>query len=406
MTDPLASIQQALAPTDLDGWLIYDFRGLNPHAATLLHLGQTFLSRRFFVWVPRQGRPAVLHHRIEGGNWKRLLSGSDVTFVPYSAHTELDAQLGALIGGKTVAMEYSPHGAVPYVSFVDAGTLERVRAAGAEVVSSADLLQGFFAWSEEDLAAHLRAVDVLMRAKDLAFGYIHTQLQGGQAVTELDVQAIIGREIAAAGMLSGHPVNVSFAANAADSHYEPGGDNNAALEWGQCVLIDLWAQEEGRPFGDVTWVGFAGEPSEEYLSAWRAVAAARDRGLEVLRSGRALEGWEVDRAAREVIEQAGLGEYFTHRLGHSLGVQIHGSGANLNDLETHDTRSLLPGLAVTIEPGVYPAERGYGIRSEVNVLLTGAGPRLTTPVQAAPFVLGLAGEDWASVRARGLGMEE
>ena len=136
------------------------------------------------------------------------------------------------------------------------------------------------------------------------------------------------------------------------------------------------------------------------------MAAARDRGLEVLRSGRALEGWEVDRAAREVIEQAGLGEYFTHRLGHSLGVQIHGPGANLDDLETHDTRSLLPGLAVTIEPGVYPAERGYGIRSEVNIFLTGAEPHLTTPVQAAPFVLGLAGEDWASVRARGLGMED
>ncbi|AWN24704.1 aminopeptidase P family protein [Deinococcus irradiatisoli] len=403
MSDPLSAIQRALQSTNLDGWLIYDFRGLNPHAGTLLHLGETFLSRRYFVWVPREGRPAVLHHRIEGGNWRRLLSGAAVDFVPYSAHGELDAQLSRLVGGKTVAMEYSPQGAVPYVSFVDAGTLERVRGAGAEVVTSADLLQGFLAWSDEDLSAHLRAVDVLMRAKDRAFAFIHRGLQAGTPVTELDVQAVIAREIEAAGMLSGHPVNVSFGVNAADSHYEPGGEINATLQTGQCVLIDLWAQEPGRPFADVTWVAHAGEPGEEYTRAWQAVAAARDEALRLLNAERNLQGWQVDRAARTLIEEAGLGEHFTHRLGHSLGVQIHGSGANLDDLETHDTRQLLPGLAVTIEPGVYPAERGYGIRSEVNVLLTEAGARLTTPVQAAPFVLGLPGETWDAVRARGLG---
>ena len=249
-TDPLRRIQQALhAAPELDGWLIYDFRGLNPHAATLLELGEAFLTRRYFVWVPRTGRPALLHHRIEGGNWRRLLSGADVDFVPYSAHTELDARLAELVGGKTVAMEYSPQAAVPYVSYVDAGTMERVRGVGAEVVTSADLLQGFLAWSEDDLSAHLRAVDVLMRAKDLAYEFIHQGLQAGTPVTELDVQAVIGREIEAAGMVSGHPVNVSFGVNAADSHYEPGGELNATLQPGQCVLIDLWAQEPGRPFG-------------------------------------------------------------------------------------------------------------------------------------------------------------
>ena len=409
-TDPLRRIQQALqAAPDVGGWLIYDFRGLNPHAATLLGLGEAFLTRRYFVWVPRTGRPALLHHRIEGGNWRRLLSSAEVDFVPYSAHTELDARLAELVGGKTVAMEYSPQAAVPYVSYVDAGTMERVRGVGASVVTSADLLQGFLAWSEDDLAAHLRAVDVLMRAKDLAYEFIHQGLQSGTPITELDVQAVIGREIEAAGMLSGHPVNVSFGVNAADSHYEPGGELNTTLQPGQCVLIDLWAQEPGRPFGDVTWVGHAGEPGEEYQQAWTAVAAARDAALALLRERSAsgeLEGWEVDRAARQIIEDAGLGEHFTHRLGHSLGVQIHGAGANLDDLETHDTRKLLPGLSVTIEPGVYPARRGYGIRSEVNVLLTATGPRLTTPVQAAPFVLGRAGESWAAVRAQGLGQPE
>ncbi|WP_420595170.1 M24 family metallopeptidase [Deinococcus sp.] len=409
--DPLRRIQAALQDPELaagiDGWLIYDFRGLNPHAATLLSLGEAFLTRRYFVWIPKTGRPALLHHRIEGGTWRRLLAGAEVDFVPYSAHTELDGHLAELIGGQTIAMEYSPLGAVPYVSYVDAGTLERVRGAGASVVSSADLLQGFLAWNDEDLAAHLRAVDVLMQAKDLAFELIHQRLQAGQPVTELEVQAVIAREIRSAGMVSGHPVNVSFAANAADSHYEPGGDLNATLEMGQCVLIDLWAQERGRPYGDVTWVGFAGQPSDEYLRAWQAVAAARDEALALLRAKSAsgqLEGWEVDRAARTVIEQAGFGEHFTHRLGHSLGVQIHASGANLDDLETHDTRRLLPGLAITVEPGVYPAQRGYGIRSEVNVLLMPTGPRLTTPVQAAPFVLGGA-DGWPAVRARGLGQE-
>ncbi|AZI43561.1 aminopeptidase P family protein [Deinococcus psychrotolerans] len=410
VNDPLRRIQQALqeAPEPVDGWLIYDFRGLNPHAGALLNLGGSFLTRRYFVWVPTQGRPALLHHRIEGGTWKRLLAGAEVDFIPYSAHTELDEHLRRLVGGKTVAAEYSPQAAVPYVSYVDAGTLERIRGVGAEVVSSADLLQGFLAWSAEDLAAHQRAVAVLMRAKDMAFELIHQRLQAGQPVTELDVQAVIAGQIEEAGMLSGHPVNVSFAANAADSHYEPGGDLNATLQVGQCVLIDLWAQEAGRPFGDVTWVGYAGEPSAEYSQAWQAVAAARDKALDVLQERSAsgtLEGWEVDRAARDVIEAAGLGEFFSHRLGHSLGVQIHGSGANLDDLETHDTRKLLPGLSVTVEPGVYPAERGYGIRSEVDVLLTDSGPLVTTPVQIAPFVLGRAGETWAQVRARGLGEE-
>ena len=404
----LGRLQQAIRHSSgeeaPDGWLLYDFRGLNPHVSALLPLSGAFLTRRYFVWVPREGRASLIHHRIEGGTWRRLLAGADIDFVPYSAHTELDELLGLLVGGKTAAMEYSPRGAVPYVSFVDGGTLERLHDLGVRVVSSADLLQGFQMWSEADTAAHRRAVDVLMRARDMAFELIHTRLQSGQPVSELDVQAVIAREIEEASMVSGHPVNVSFGVNAADSHYEPG-EQNAVLQPGQCVLIDLWAQEPGRPFADVTWVGYAGEPTGEYLSAWRAVAQARDSALELLRersAGGQVQGWEVDRAARDVIEAAGLGEYFTHRLGHSLGVELHGAGANLDDLETHDTRRLLPGLAVTIEPGVYPAQRGYGIRSEINVLLTRQGPDLTTPVQAAPFVLGLPDMSWAQVRTRSL----
>lgn len=394
----------------LDGWLIYDFQGLNPHARTVLGLRDAFLTRRYFVWVPAQGTPTLIHHRIEGGTWRTLAAGADLNFLPYSAHTELDAHLSALLSGKRGALEYSPNGAVPYVSRVDAGTLERLRAAGFGPHSSADLLQGFTVWGEGDLEAHGRAVAVLMDAKDAAYQLIHERLKAGQPVTELEVQAVIMQRIGAAGMSAGHPVNVSFAGHAADPHYEPSEDNHATLQAGQCVLIDLWAQEPGRPFGDVTWVGHAGEPGADYLHAWDAVAGARDAGLKLMRErlgqaaqngGQELEGWEVDRAARTVIEQAGLGEFFTHRLGHNLGVQIHGSGANLDDLETHDTRRLLPGQAVTIEPGVYVQAQGFGIRSEVNLLITPQGPLLTTPVQARPFVLGVG--EWDAVRAAGLG---
>ncbi|MGY2896096.1 M24 family metallopeptidase [Deinococcus sp. UYEF24] len=391
--------------TALDGWLIYDFQGLNPHARTLLGLREAFLTRRYFVWVPKQGRPTLIHHRIEGGTWRTLAAGADLDFVPYSGHTELDELLKTLLNGKRGALEYSPQGAVPYVSRVDAGTLERLRGAGLEPHSSADLLQGFTVWGEGDLEAHERAVAVLMDAKDAAFKLIHERLKAEQPVGELEVQSVIMERIEAAGMSAGHPVNVSFAGHAADPHYEPSEALSATLQPGQCVLIDLWAQEPGRPFGDVTWVGHAGEPGTEYLTAWEAVAGARDAGLNLMRErlggGEILEGWEVDRVARTVIEEAGLGEFFTHRLGHNLGVQVHGSGANLDDLETHDTRRLLPGQAVTIEPGAYVAPRGYGIRSEVNLLITPTGPLLTTPVQARPFVLGVG--DWADVRAAGLG---
>ncbi|ADV65725.1 M24 family metallopeptidase [Deinococcus maricopensis] len=400
----LDRIRDALRATDLDGWLIYDFQGLNPHARTVLGIPErAHLTRRFFVYVPREGTPTLIHHRIEGGTWRTLAGSATLTWQPYSAHTELDAHLHALLAGQRVAMEYSARGAVPYVSRVDAGTLERVREAGADVHSSADLLQQFLVWTPEDEAAHARAVDVLMRAKDDAFRYVHDQLQQGEPVTELDVQAVIARVIEDAGMSSGHAVMVGFGVNAADPHYEPGGDKNATLSAGQAVMLDLWCQEDGRPFADVTWMGFAGTPTPDFLEVWQAVADARDAGIAVLQDRTATtQGWEADRAAREVLAARGLAEHFTHRLGHNLGVQLHGPGANLDDLETHDTRTLLGGLAVTVEPGVYDAARGFGIRSEVNLYLTpNGGARLTTPVQAAPFALGEG--DWASVRARALG---
>lgn len=402
-------MRAALRSTELDGWLMYDFQGLNPHARRVLDIPQNvFLTRRFFVFVPREGRAVVLHNHIEGGNWRTITQGWDAELRAFGSHAELDAALRDVVSGKRLGMEYSPGGAVPYVSRVDAGTIERVRAAGAaEIVTSADLLQSFLAWSSDDLAAHRRAVSVLMKAKDDAFQLIHERLQAGQPVTELDAQAVIMRQIADAGMSAGHDVNVSFGVNAADSHYEPGGDKNATLEPGQCVLIDLWAQEPGHPFADVTWVGYAGEPSAEYLDAWNAVRDARNAALNLIQTRYAaggwggLQGWEVDRAARNAMGPT-WEPYFLHRTGHDLGVQIHGSGANLDDYETRDTRTLTPGLCVTIEPGTYPAAKGFGIRSEIDVYLSPNGPEVTTHIQSEPFKLGQG--EWADVRARGYGL--
>lgn len=406
MTNPTDLIRQALhseAGAGLDGWLLYDFQGLNIQARRVLALpAEAHLTRRFFVWVPCEGRALVLHNHIEGGTWRRISAGWDADYRAFGSYGELNDLLREVVGGKVVAMEYSELGAVPYVSRVDAGTLERVRAAGAEVRTSADLLQTFLRWSPEDLASHRRAAAVLMTAKDAAFELLHTRLRAGERVTELDAQAVIHRHIEAAGLEWGHAVNVSFGANAADPHYQPQGEVNAELHQGECVLIDLWCQGENRPFADVTWVGYAGQPSDEYLDAWQAVRRARDEALELLRSEwPQVQGWQLDRRARGAMGPD-WEPHFLHRLGHDLGVQLHGAGANLDDYETHDTRRLTPGLGVTIEPGVYPREKGFGIRSEIDLYLAESGPEVTTDLQREPFVLGGA-ESWANVRARAYG---
>ncbi|AFZ66686.1 M24 family metallopeptidase [Deinococcus peraridilitoris] len=405
MHNALGRIREELLTTDLDGWLIYDFRGSNPLARTLLGLPErAHLTRRYFVWVPRRGAALVLHHRIEESAWNTISQGS-ARLEPYSSHQELDAALQRLLAHDglplRIAMEYSPRGDVPYVSFVDAGTLERVRATGAEIVSSADLLQAFLKWTSDDLAAHQRAVSVLMRAKDAAFQLIHERLLTGEAVTELDVQTVIMQQIQAGKLITDHPAIVGFGENAANPHYAPDEANNATLSFGQCVLIDLWGQESGRPHADVTWMAHAGPMGEEFMLAWTAVADARDLALQKLsQEWGELQGWQIDRAARQLLEERGFGSHFTHRLGHNLGEALHGPGANLDDLETHDTRRLTGGLAVTVEPGVYPKERGYGIRSEVNVYFADQGPQVTTPIQRAPYVLGLG--RWEDVQREAL----
>jgi Xaa-Pro aminopeptidase len=385
----LSHLQSVVRAADLDGWLLYDFRGLNPFPAQLLKLGHGILTRRWFLYVPAHGQPTLIHHRIEATSWQQVLPDPTIDRQEFAAHEQLDQLLrDTLRGAYRVAMEYSPRGEVPYVSYVDAGTIERVRACGVEVVSSADLLQHFLTWDEADRAAHDQAVKGVIRAKDLAFQLIHDRLMAHQPITELEVQALLVEQLSSIGLAFDHAPIVAFGSHASDGHYAPGTQTDRTLGMGQCVLIDLWAGFANRPMADITWVGFAGEPTAEYVRVWETVRDARDLALRLLTTRAVQAGWEVDRAARDLITARGYGAAFRHRLGHSLGRNTpHGPSVNLDDWEAHDTRQLLPGLAVTVEPGVYIGH--LGIRSEVNVLMTDTGVIVTTPVQAEPYRLGV-----------------
>jgi Xaa-Pro aminopeptidase len=383
----LEQVAQVTREAGADGWLLYDFRGLNPLASDVLRLKKAMLSRRWFVFVPVQGRATLIHHRIEASNWNALLRSEDLERRAYSSFDELDALLAEVLqGSRRVLMEYSPRGSVPYVGRVDAGTIERVREHGVEVLSSADALQHFTVWSDADLEMHRRAVAGCIAAKDAGFALIHERLRAKESITELEVQARVEQVITEHGLTNDHPAIVGFAGHAGDPHYAPSPETNRTLEHGTCVLIDLWGGVPGHPMADITWMGYAGDPSAEFLEVWRTVAAARDAAIAVLKPG--LEGWMADKAGRDVIEAAGYGAAFTHRVGHSLGTGItHGNGANLDNLETHDTRKLLPRTAVTVEPGVYLPH--LGVRSEVNVLVLEDSIEVTTPTQQEPYTLGL-----------------
>jgi len=295
---------------------------------------------------------------------------------------------GLFPGGRRVLMEYSPGGALPTMSYVDAGTFELLTSLGFEILPSADLYQELFAtWTEQELAEHRLAARELGRVVLAAFGFIGENLG---RVTEGDVAGFIRREFGAAGLETDSGPNVSVNAHSADPHYDPLG-SGSVISAGDWVLIDLWARRPGGVYADITWVGYAGrEVPARYRQAFDVVRAARDLALkflaEALGSGRRVEGWEVDRAARNLVAERGFGAYFTHRLGHNLGRDVHGKGANLDDYETRDTRALIPGLGLTVEPGLYFGD--FGVRSEINVYLGPHGPEVTTPAQEEVVLIG------------------
>jgi Xaa-Pro aminopeptidase len=369
----LASVQAAIRELGFDGWLLYDFRGLNVLARRVLGLDEgIILSRRWFYFIPAQGEPRKLVHRIE----PRALDAYPGSAQTYLRWQELEAGVAALVAGsRRVAMEYVPRNANPYVSRVDAGTVELVRSCGVEVVPSGDLVQTFeAAWDDEQWAMHLEAARHTRSAYDVAFGFIAERVRRSGSVRETEVQARIMEHFAAHGLVTDHPPIVGAGPHSGDPHYAPGPGSDAAIRAGDFVLIDLWAKLD-KPrsvFSDLTWTGFVGDQAPpRYEEIFRIVARARDAAIDRVRSafaaGEALQGWQVDRAARDVIEQAGYGPAFCHRTGHSIGQETHGNGANMDDLETHDTRRVLPRTCFSVEPGIYLPE--FGVRSEVNVFV-------------------------------------
>jgi Xaa-Pro dipeptidase len=386
MSVDVGAVQRALQEQGLDGWLWYDFQGANPIAQRMAGLGNGghLASRRWFYMIPAAGEPRALVHAIERHNLDSL-PGSKTA---YAGRTELESGLRHLLGGsKRVAMEYSPNGAIPYVSRVDAGTIELVRHHGVEVVSSGDLIQQFEAhWSPAAIESHRQASDRLYRIKDRAFAAVASRLREGTPTSEWDIRQLMWRWFEEEGLTSDAAPLVAAQENASDPHYMPGPDNSRAIRPDELLLLDLWGKMKtaGAVFADISWVGFTGDRvPDEMTRVFAAARDARDAAIQFVqdaaRAGRDVRGYELDRAARAVIEAAGFGAYILHRTGHSLGETVHGNGAHLDDYETHDERRLLPGTGFTIEPGIYLGR--FGLRTEINVVWTAEGPEVTGPCQ-------------------------
>jgi Xaa-Pro aminopeptidase len=373
----LHAVQASLVEFGLDGWLLYDFRGSNLLARRLLSLSeQDTGSRRLYYCIPAQGQPRKLVHRIESGALDSLPGAKHV----YLTWQELEQGIGELLRGLArVAMEYSPRCAIPYVSKVDAGTLELVRSRGVEVVSSGDLIQRFEAtWDDEQWEMHLEATQHTRAAFDRAFEFIARQIRAAGSVRETQVQQVILDHFAKNKLLTNHPPIVAVNEHSGDPHYAPRAGSDGQIREGDFVLIDLWAKLD-RPrsvYSDLTRVAFVGKSvPEKYERVFQIVAAARDAAIDCVRtalaSHAALQGWQVDQAARDVITAAGYGPQFVHRTGHSIGQETHGNGANMDNLENREERCVMRRTCFSVEPGIYLDE--FGVRSEINVFVDADG---------------------------------
>jgi Xaa-Pro dipeptidase len=376
----LEAIQDELRRQEIDAWLLYDFHGLNAVAGGLL--GLPALSRRYFVLIPADGTPVALTHRIEQQPWSRWEGDTRV----YGSWRELEARLKELLVGiRRVAMEYSPGDAVPYVDLVPAGVVEMVRAAGPEPVPSSELISAFYSrWSEEQADSHRRAAVIVRETAHAAFDRLARAVTAGEAETEWSLRSWIQRTLAERGLAVGADTIVAANANAANPHYAPTPERHAVLKAGDLVLIDLWGKEsDSAIYADQTWMGYLGEEVPGRIQEiFRAVRDAREAAVALVRerweAGGRVAGYELDDAARAVIEARGYGEAFIHRTGHSIDRELHGSGPNVDNLETRDTRLLVPGLGFSVEPGIY-LSGDLGFRSEINVFVGEDGPEVTTP---------------------------
>ena len=384
----IPAIQRALRDSGLDGWLLYDFHGSNPIATRLsgVDRGAHLTTRRWYYLIPREGEPRALVHAIERHNLDPLPGRKIV----YGRREQLEAGLTELLRGvKRVAMEYSPGCAIPYVSRVDAGTVEAVKARAVDIVSSGDLVQAFEAvWTDEQLETHRVASQALYRIKDKAFAAAAAAVRAGTPLTEYALQQQMVAWFAEEGLVSDSAPVVAVGPHAGDPHYLPTEASAAVIGPEQLLLLDLWGKlaQPGAVFADITWVGFTGRVVPAPMAkAFGAAARARDAAVALVqtaaRDGRELRGWEVDRAARAVLVEAGFEAQVLHRTGHSLGENVHGNGAHLDDFETHDERRLLPGTGFTVEPGVYLAD--FGVRTEINVYRADREALVTGPCQDA-----------------------
>jgi Xaa-Pro aminopeptidase len=389
----LRAIQAALAEHGLDGWLLYDFRGSNPIARSVIGFDPNQIAtRRWFYLVPRQGEPVAIQHAIE----PQALRGAPGISVIYRSWRELESILATQLRGLgRVAMEYSPGAAVPYVSRVDAGTIEMVRAAGPEVVSSADLVQAFEArWTPEQKALHDRAARDTLLAKDEAFALVRERLAAGIPVKESEVQAFIQARFEARSLTADHPCIVAVNDHASDPHFETApGPRDREIRKGDLLLIDLWAKVADDPravYYDATWMAYCGQDVPARMrEVWETVRGARDAAVafvtDSVAAGRTIHGYEVDDVSRDYIEQRGFGPFFLHRTGHSIGYEVHGNGVNIDNLETRDQRRIIPGVCFSIEPGVYLPE--FGVRSEIDMYVGEKAAEVTGDIQRELLLL-------------------
>lgn len=381
----LAEVQGILAMQRLDGWLLYDFAGQNDIARQIVGPAG-MVTRRWFYLIPAKGDPVALVHRVDA----RAFAAVPGRRVEYTGWRDLETGLkGLLKQRKRIAMEYSPGGALPSFAKVDAGTVEMVKGHGVEVVSSAELVQTAKSrWSKAARASHYVAAHHLGALKDDAFKFIAEKIRAGAAVTEYDVQQRIWRGYATRGITADYPPIVAAGPNTADPHYVPTAAGARAIQKNDLVLIDLWARQEGDPlavYADITWVAYVGDKvPARYADVFAVVAKARDDTVtfiaEKVKARKPVRGFEADRVARAVVEKAGHGDHFMHRTGHSLDTSVHGDGANLDDFETHDTRTIIQGAGFSVEPGIYLAG-DFGVRTEIDCHIAAGGLEITTPVQ-------------------------
>jgi Xaa-Pro dipeptidase len=384
----LDELQSALREQDFDGWLFYDHHHRDPIAYRILGLDvSSFVSRRWFYFVPASGEPKKLVHRIESGKLDSLPGSKE----EYSSWQELEQKLENMLSGATrIAMQYSPRNAIMYVAMVDAGTIELIRNMGKTIVSSADLVSIFEAvLTEDQIATHFVAQQKLDEVLRSGWKFIGDSVRGpSKQSDEFSVVQLLLEGIERAGLFTDHGPNCSAGPNSADSHYEPTRESSRTIKQGDFVLIDIWAKLANNPTAiwyDITWTGVVDrDPAERETLIFNTVRDARDAAIATIQkayaAGEKIAGWQADDAARNVIRSAGFGDYFTHRTGHNIAVELHGNGAHLDNLETHDGRLLLPNTCFSVEPGLYfPGE--FGIRNEVNMITRPGSAIVTGPMQ-------------------------